>query len=303
MSLPDKIRVIERGWLSSNHIVFLDDAPAVVDTGYVSEAPESLRLINQVLAGRPLRRILNTHTHSDHAGGNALLQAHHGCAIWIPPGDSAAVAAWDEAALSYQRIGQQCPRFTHDALLQPHSSVDLGGHSWLVVPAPGHDHAMVMLWCERLGVLISADALWQAGFGVVFPELEGVPGFALQQATLDLIGQLQPRLVIPGHGAPFTDVQAALHAAQARIQWHLQKPEQHTRHALKVLLAFKLLEVRALDQAELQALMQAVWQAHSTVRHHLGDDVPALALHAAGQLVQSGLAAWNHGVLRAASPQ
>jgi hypothetical protein len=33
-------------------------------------------------------------------------------------------------------------------------------------------------------VLISADALWENGFGVVFPELEGDDAFAIVAATL-----------------------------------------------------------------------------------------------------------------------
>ncbi|MFT3857593.1 MAG: MBL fold metallo-hydrolase [Aquabacterium sp.] len=160
------------------------------------------------MAGR-LRRILNTHLHSDHAGGNALLQARHDCMVWIPPGDSEAVAQWDEARLSYRQTSQLCPPFRHDGLIHPGQMLTLGGGDWQVLTAAGHDNAMVMLWCEREGLLVSADALWQKGFGVIFPELAGDSGFAEQQATLDLIGQLQPRRVIPGHGAPFDNVAAS----------------------------------------------------------------------------------------------
>ena len=175
--LPESLQVLERGWLSSNNIVFADDeVPTVIDTGYVTHADTTLSLLQQALKGRPLGRILNTHIHSDHAGGNAMLKAHHGCETWIPPGDAALVDTWDEDRLSYRRTGQQCPPFTYDALLQPHSMLNLGGEDWTVLPALGHDHAMVMLWCERLGILISADALWQKGFGVIFPELDGIPG-------------------------------------------------------------------------------------------------------------------------------
>ncbi len=69
-------------------------------------------------------------------------------------------------------------------MLQPGEAIELGGESWRVLPAAGHDHAMVMFWCERQGVLISADALWQKGFGVIFPELAGIAGFAEQAPTL-----------------------------------------------------------------------------------------------------------------------
>ena len=68
--LPPTLQVIERGWLSSNHIVFADDdVTTVVDTGYVTEGEATLRLIGEALKGRRLDRIVNTHLHSDHAGG------------------------------------------------------------------------------------------------------------------------------------------------------------------------------------------------------------------------------------------
>lgn len=298
MNLPDHIKVLERGWLSSNNIVFLDeDGATVVDTGYVSDAPGTLRLVDEALDGRPLRRVLNTHTHSDHAGGNALLRARHGCEIWIPPGDSEPVRQWDEDALSYRRTGQQCPRFEVDGLIHPGDTLALGGQSWAVLPAQGHDHAMVMLWCERLGILISADALWQKSFGVIFPELAGIPGFAQQKATLDVIAQLQPRLVIPGHGAPFTEVDAALQAARSRIDWLADDPRRNTDNALKVLLAFKLLEARSLSLPELSLLVQAVMQGHDTMRGHCPQAPLEIARQVAAQLVATGVGHWQDGLL------
>lgn len=291
MTLPDSIRVLERGWLSSNNIVFLDDDGAsVVDTGYVTHIDDTIRLIDQARAGRPLVRIVNTHIHSDHAGGNAQLQALHGCGVWIPPGESELVDSWDEDRLSYRRTSQLCPRFTYDRLIHPHDTLRLGGEDWTVLPAAGHDHAMVMLWCERLGILLSADALWQKGFGVIFPELAGIPGFAQQKATLDLIGALKPRLVIPGHGAPFTDVAASLQAAHSRIDWFMAEPRRNSDNALKVLLAFKLLEAQRLTLADLTDMVRASIEGNVAMQAHYPHDPEAMAAFMAQELVRAGAA-------------
>ena len=64
---------------------------------------------------------------------------------------------------------------------------------WQALAAPGHDPHALLLWCEEEGILISGDALWQNGFGVVFPELAGEPGFHDVRATLDLIARHQRR--------------------------------------------------------------------------------------------------------------
>ena len=71
MKLPEGMHVLERGWLSSNNIVFIDsERTAIVDTGYKSHEEQTLTLVQTLLAGRPLEVIYNTHLHSDHCGGN-----------------------------------------------------------------------------------------------------------------------------------------------------------------------------------------------------------------------------------------
>jgi glyoxylase-like metal-dependent hydrolase (beta-lactamase superfamily II) len=246
LRLPPTMTVLERGWLSSNNIVFDDGAStSVVDTGYGTHAEQTVQLIRHAARGKPVARIVNTHLHSDHVGGNAALQAAFGATVHIPPGLAAAVTRWDEEALSYAPTGQYCPRFSFDALLAPGEVLRLGGLDWAVVAAPGHDPHMVVLYNDDERILISADALWENGFGAIFPELEGESGFAEQRAVLEWIDRARPRLVIPGHGAPFTEVAAALERAAARLEALAADPERNARHVLRVLIKFWLLQVRA----------------------------------------------------------
>ena len=75
-SLPDSLLVLERGWLSANNILCFDgDRATLVDSGYVTHAAQTVDLVAQALAGRQLERVINTHSHSDHIGGNAALKA------------------------------------------------------------------------------------------------------------------------------------------------------------------------------------------------------------------------------------
>jgi glyoxylase-like metal-dependent hydrolase (beta-lactamase superfamily II) len=254
--LPPTMSVLERGWLSSNNIVFNDgDTVSIVDTGYVSHAAQTLALLNRLRGARPLTRIINTHLHSDHVGGNAQLQAHfaeYDCSIAVPSGLAAAVAAWDEEALTYAPTGQRCERFMYDRLLGHGDVLTLGGLRWNVLAAPGHDPHMVMLVNAEHGILISADALWEHGFGAIFPEIEGESGFAEQRAALALIEQQAPRIVIPGHGASFTDVAAALKRAHDRLDALASDPARNARQVARVLIKFWLLDQRS---AALEALI------------------------------------------------
>lgn len=247
IKLPESIRVFERGWLSSNNVLLVDDAcAALVDTGYATHASQTVALVRQTLRARPLDLIVNTHLHSDHCGGNALLQATWPCRTIIPDSEADAVRDWDEARLTFHATGQTCERFTFTGTIAPGARLRLGALDWQVLGAPGHDPHSLILYCADERILISADALWENGFGVIFPELEGESGFAEEQAVLETIAKLDVRLVIPGHGAPFTRVEQALERAFSRVAWLRADPTRNARNALKVLIVFKLLEVRAM---------------------------------------------------------
>jgi glyoxylase-like metal-dependent hydrolase (beta-lactamase superfamily II) len=239
------IQVLERGWLSSNNILIADEEGAtLIDSGYASHAEQTEALVRQALDGRRLTRLINTHLHADHCGGNARLQRAHGCEVWIPPGQWSEVLRWDTEALTYAPTGQRCERFVPDHTLVPGSSIELGGRPWSVIGAPGHDPHSVILFDPREGVLISADALWENGFGIVFPELEGVSAFADVATVFDLIESLGASVAIPGHGRPFVDVALALTRARHRLDGFVADPARHARHATKVLIKFRLLETR-----------------------------------------------------------
>ncbi len=256
--MPRGIQVFERGWLSSNNILLTNEASAVlIDSGYVSHANQTLALVQHALSGRELDLLLNTHLHSDHCGGNQVLQkAYPRLQTLIPPGHAEAVAIWDEAALTYQATGQNCPRFQSQGQLIPGTEIQLAGSTWQIHGAPGHDPHSILLFEPFERTLISADALWQHGFGIVFPELEGVSAFHEVAQTLDLIESLDPQWVIPGHGTPFHDCQSALVFARQKLNAFVQNPEKHARYGAKVLVKFKILEWHQIDKKDFVAWAQ-----------------------------------------------
>ncbi|WP_322068230.1 MBL fold metallo-hydrolase [Paraburkholderia bannensis] len=290
IALPASLRVFERGWLSSNNILLVDEErTALVDTGYATHAEQTVALVQHALAGRALDTIVNTHLHSDHCGGNARLQTQWRSETLIPAASEHAVRAWDEARLTFGATGQTCERFTFTDTLAPGMRLKLGGIDWDVIGAPGHDPDSLMLYASEPRVLISADALWEHGFGVIFPELEGGSGFAEQQAVLDAIARLDVATVIPGHGAPFSDVGAALERAYSRLAWLRADPSRNAKNALKVLIVFKLLEVRAMRFAALEAMLADAAILHAAAQQLAPQSAwPTLLRELAGELAKSG---------------
>jgi glyoxylase-like metal-dependent hydrolase (beta-lactamase superfamily II) len=299
--LPDTIAVLERGWLSSNCIAGLDGETAtVIDTGYASHAGATAYLLGYMLGKRKLTRIINTHVHSDHMGGNATLRGQHGCRIVIPEGCAARIDAWNEEALILAPAGQRADRFTYDATIGAGDAFTAGELEWHAIAVPGHDAGMLAFHNPDRRLLVSSDALWRNGFGILFPALEERrDAFADQRATLDRLARLSVELVIPGHGSPFVEFDEALAEAYSRLAAQEARADRLAMHALKALLMFRLLDLRRLERATLADFLAALPMFLDINRRFLGD-LPAdtLADRLAGELVAQGALDEVDGVLR-----
>ena len=132
--LPPGIEVFERGWLSANNIFhYGQDHVSLVDSGYCAHQKMTLDLVSGAIKKHglsTLNKLVNTHLHSDHCGGNAALAKAFHCEILIPVAEEKAVSNWNEDLLSYQNLGQECPRFTHDGFY--HSFCDGQSRNFIV---------------------------------------------------------------------------------------------------------------------------------------------------------------------------
>lgn len=290
MKLPASMHLLERGWLSSNNIVFLGkDRTAIVDTGYCTHENQTLLLVRQLLKGRTLDVIYNTHLHSDHCGGNAILQKNFPkVRTVVPAAEFNRVQHWERTQLMFDATGQRCERFRADEGLRDGDKIMLGDLEWLALCAPGHHPYSFVLFCEKHGLLISADALWEKGFGVVFPALDGISGFRETRATLQMIEMLDVRLVIPGHGKPFTGVKKAIEVAHARIDYLEGDPLRNAQNGIKVLLKFLLMERQRIKLSEVPKLLSSIPLVKSANQRHMNFGQIHLAHWAITQLRRAG---------------
>lgn len=257
-------KVLIRDWLSANNIVFAGRGgapPTVVDTGYGAHAAQTVALVRYALEGAPLGRIVNTHLHSDHCGGNAaLLLAWPGARLSVPAGYRKPLSPWNDDLLSFRATDQLCEPFEPTDYHAAGDRLKLGTRQWEVHATPGHDPDAVVLFEPESRVLISGDALWERRLAIIFPELGGKPGFTATRQALDTIERLDPALVIPGHGRVFDDVKGALSASRRRLDQFEQSPDRHRQHAVRALVAFHMLEHRRVDRAKLIS-----WMARTSV--------------------------------------
>jgi len=259
-ALPATIKIFERGWLSANNILLEgSDGAALVDSGYVTHAPQTIALVRHALGGVPLARLINTHCHADHMGGNAALQREFGCRTVIPVEEAPLIERWDEHALLLSYADQRAERFRFDDTFAPGDTLRLGDLEWRVLAAPGHDPFATMLFAPDKRILISGDALWEDGFGVLFPALLGrATTFAETRSTLEAIAALDAAVVIPGHGRIFSGVDSALERAFSRLRGFEEDIGRLARHCAKVMLTFSLLERRSMPLARLTGYVEEI---------------------------------------------
>jgi glyoxylase-like metal-dependent hydrolase (beta-lactamase superfamily II) len=163
IDLPSGVRVIVRDWLCCNQVLLSNGAEDVlIDSGHVSRVEETLALLRQTehLSQRRLARLINTHGHSDHIGGNAALRRTYDCRITVPIGEAQLIERWDTRGLWLDWAGQQADRFCFDDTLAAGDRFDAGALQWQALSAPGHDAAALMFWSAETRILISGDALW-----------------------------------------------------------------------------------------------------------------------------------------------
>lgn len=291
MTLPLQIRVIERGWLNANCIVLHEGREAtLVDSGYLSHAAETLALLDRALEGRTLVRLVNTHSHSDHIGGNASVRRAHGCRILVPEGMAPAVADWDEDALLLSTAHQQGEPFEFDATIAAGEELEMGGLRWQALAVPGHDMHALAYYCPAGRILISGDALWRDGFGVMFAALHGdASGLPAQRRTLEMLCALDVGTVIPGHGAPFTDYADAVARALARLAAFEQSPERMAKSAMKALFTFTLLEKGRMPRAGIGDYFGRVAILRDVAQRFFAREPAAVAELVIGELLKAGI--------------
>lgn len=219
----------------------------IVDTG-IGDAPTRAHwdaVAASALGARPVRRVIVTHYHPDHAGNAAWLCERFGAELWMTRGEFLTVHAVHNGVASYspranadlfrahgldaRRVEMlskrgdlyrsMVPEFpiSHRRLTAG-AEVTIGGRTWKVIVGHGHAPEHASLWCEAAGVLISGDMLLpRISTNVAVRPIDpgGNPlGLFLEsiRAYRDLG---ESALVLPSHGMPFRGAAARVAALEA----------------------------------------------------------------------------------------
>jgi glyoxylase-like metal-dependent hydrolase (beta-lactamase superfamily II) len=303
MDLPSSIRVLVRGWLNCNQVVLRASGDNVlIDSGYCTHRERTIELVRAALEGEPLERLVNTHCHSDHMGGNAALASAYGCRVTIPAGEVKHVLPWTPQSVWMAQFDQRADPFHFDDTIAAGDAFEAGGFSWQAHAAPGHDMDALMFFEPSNRILVSGDALWEDGMGFVWPEEGANPYMDAALETLAAIERLAPAVVIPGHGDPFGDVAGSIAKVRSRLQALALDPAKNARHMAKVMFVFALLDRGSMPVSELPGYLERVPCYGQISQRFLGQAPGEMAEWMLADLARAGAVHVRDGVVRPLIP-
>ena len=229
-------------WLSMplpfalNHInlwIVQDDGGwTIVDTG-IGNAQTRETWEKLLARFTPVKRVILTHYHPDHAGNAEWICKRFGVELWTTQGEyltahavaSRAAGYTTDAVLSvFRRNGleesriaamsgggnrykQLVPEFPHSyRRIIDGDRVRIGKHDWLAIVGHGHAPEHLSLYCKALNVVIAGDMLLSTistNVSVWSIDPEGDPLRLFLDSIARYRGLPADVLVLPSHGKPF----------------------------------------------------------------------------------------------------
>jgi len=252
---------VERGYLNGNHFVYRCQEPILIDTGYIRDFDQTEHLIAEL--GVDLSRvhlIINTHTHCDHVGGNKIIQERSGCDIALHKIGKHFIDTRDDWATWWKYYSQEADFFNCTLAIEDRDTIALGPHEFQVIYTPGHASDGIVLYNRNEKVLLSSDTLWENDMGVMTIRVEGSTGLFRALESLEKLESLDVKVVYPGHGNPFTDMNGAISRARKRIQDFLSHREKVGADLLKKITIYTLLMCREVEADNFYGqLLETYW--------------------------------------------
>ncbi|MDQ4038075.1 MAG: MBL fold metallo-hydrolase [Actinomycetota bacterium] len=243
-----------RPFPDANLLLLQGRQPALVDSGFVGHAEETAAWLRARTGQVAL--VVNTHWHSDHVGGNALLQAT-GAGIAASAPDAQAVARRDPGCCLAEYLDQPVSPYTVDEPLADGQVLRLGDTDWEVIRTPGHTPGHLSLWQPEERLLVVGDALSDYDVGWVNLAIDGPDAATTALASLHRLADLAPRVLLPSHGPIPADPRVAFGTARRRAQRLVDDPDGAVWYGARRIFAYALMIRNGIPADEVEPYLHA----------------------------------------------
>ena len=273
LEILENLFFIERGWLNANHFVYVCEEPILIDTAYKTDAHVTMASVKRLgVEPAHVSLIVNTHTHCDHIGANRMIQELSGCDIALHTVGKHFVDTRDDWATWWRYFNQEADFFKCTRSLEDGDILTIGPHEFHVIYTPGHASDGIVLYHQEQKLLISSDTLWENDMAAMVLRVEGSLALFSARKSLERIASLDVRLVCPGHGKPFEDVESALSKARTKIDEYMGDRERIGKDLIKKIIVYTLLMKKSMNEEDLfPYLMANVWFKETVDLYFNGD--------------------------------
>ncbi len=190
--IVDGLWWIYLGKLESN--VYVVDGQLVIDTTTGLLKKQLLKQFEKIgIDVKSIERIINTHLHFDHLGGNYIFTRAR---VGMHTADAEEFKKNPDATY-FSFFGGSIKRRDVDFLLVDGHKIKTDNFNFKVIHAPGHTKGSICLYEPHEKILISGDVLFHHSVG----RTDLIGGDAKEMInTLQKIKKLDVEVLLPGHG-------------------------------------------------------------------------------------------------------
>ncbi len=181
----------------------------LVDAGM---KPQGKSVVKAV-AGRGVKTHVLTHVHNDHAGGTKHVKETLGVPVWVGAGDAQALRSGKVIPPPSVPGGSMLSGAAGSPKVEPDRELREGdeiGHGFVALETPGHSPGHLSFWRESDRTLICGDVFFgmnviTTSYGIRQPIKMFTYDQPLNRRSERRLAELEPKLLLFGHGPPLRD--------------------------------------------------------------------------------------------------
>ncbi|GHF13967.1 hypothetical protein GCM10017044_05070 [Kordiimonas sediminis] len=197
--------VENQGWNSNSYFVVTDTGVLVFDTGSSEKIGKAIIGAVQTITDKPIRWVINSHSHADHWLGNAAF-ADLGAEILSSP--QAIDTMKNDGPLDVKAFAQMTegatgtPRLSLPGIIINHGEKRLFGdlEAAFIFSNDGHSPGDILVYLPGPNVVLGGDVVSSD----YLPIMTHHGNLTALIESLQALTALNPAIILPGHGQPTT---------------------------------------------------------------------------------------------------
>lgn len=288
---------------SANIVLIKDEHPTLIDSGFGSDIESTKANLEKTgIAPSEIKRIINTHYHSDHVGGNHFFQTNYHVEIMAQEWDASLINHKNPEACSAIWLDQPVEPYHVSTPVRDGDVIGTGNHHFQVIHTMGHTLGHISLYEPVEQILIGGDLFHQNDVGWLSVFREGAGAMERSLNSLERIAALPIKKAYSGHGPAIDHPAEAIHKAKERIKKWMHQPEKSAWHACKRIFAFTLMIKNGLSEKEMLPYLNSCPWYRDFAMNAFGMTPEAFLPPLIEEMQRSKAAYWEDNYLLAGAP-